>query len=537
MKRIIKRITYNDFRGGKVQKNPVAFGTDDPEGTMLVNQMIEARNVALWPDGTVSLRSGFRKVLQHPANRAIVSLCLVPGTDSVAVVDTYESTGTKYDIKVAHVSWGTLSLGTWASPASGVNIGMTSMRPPMVTYNGKVYIATHYGGGLGGGIREITVTAGSEGVGAGYGPLVPMMLCVHNERLVTVDYLTPNVVQMSATGAPTDFTNGVSFAVGQCRTIVGIASVDSDLYIFTDSGIFVLSGFTEDEMRVQRLEVPYSCSGYATTRFFTSGNLTGFGPCVFFLDQAYTPCAVSRRGMVKLVDGHFSKTNWGVGTGFEAAYLDDTKQLIMFCSSWDTISSVFGNVPYKGQGGTKWGLVDYDLPPETGRNFPAAITSGFLVQSFVSQNKPVVLIGWDNGAIYLHTQYGQEDYYDSGYSGDALDDSVYPTGFYEPQGKITMRLEHGGNGGVKRWSRVLIKANKASASPAFSAYFHLGNPIAETVTVASVPGGTDMTFDIGKHSQYCAVGFNLFRSSSVSLSQILRQCIIRAIIVEFEVDE
>jgi hypothetical protein len=531
MNRKIQRVTYNDFRGGMVQKNPVAFVDADPQLTLALNQLVKAENVALWPDGSVSQRSCFRKVATHAAGRAIVGMCLVPGTDSAVVIDTYISSGTKTDIKVLHVGYGTIPTSTWAAPASGVAIVMASSQPAMVAYNGKVYVG---GWGAGGGIREVVVTAGSEAVGAGFGPTTPILMCIHNERLVAVNYATPNLIEMSLSGTPTDFTNGIAFAVGQCKNIVGIASLEGDLFIFTDSGIFLLTGNTKSDMQLTPIATPYQNGNYGTKGSFTPGYLDGFGPCVFYFDQALSPCAISRNGITKVLDGAFAKTNFDLANFINASFLSDSKQFLAFSTGTDKIYSFFGGAPYKSPSGTRWGLSEFTLPAEVTRGFPACSTSGFIAQASLPQNKPVFLIAYSSGMIYLYTQYGLDDVNDSGYSGDALDDYA-DTGYWEPQGIIQMRPEHGGMGTVKHWTRAIIKVNKKGAG-LYTAYYKLGDPVTSTVTGITFPNALELSADIDKHAQNLSFGFNLFDSSVKSATQILKQCIIRSITLEFEVE-
>jgi hypothetical protein len=500
---VSRQIPFRNFRAGLAIDETTLVASSEPRESNLPQHLSLADNIILRPDGKVSTRCGLRQ-------KTVV-------TGSV-------NTNDPFFVSVNTDKFYAYHRGVFQHYNPITDIWTAFLTAPFTNllcgaaYEDYVYV------GSASSIWKIEVATNSQTELVG--PPPAKLLLVHNDRLWAVDPAAPMTIQASVVGDPTDFTNGYSKTLdGEPCVIHGLGSLAGELFIFTNVGIWVQSGYAESDFNTFRLQPGIGAMAARRNQTIKAVELAGKGAALLFVDASGKIMGVNRNGAFEAC-GPVGKIVADLAFS-SAAFQPESGLYIVHAGS--AAYSVHVDLPYRDSGGrVQWPVtkITHGDPSITAFNL---IGSGPIkgYSGSESGGQTYVWIFTTNSTTgrfpmfsYCQVKSGDVLYWPDDYTKDP-DDMGGASNYYQVQGKIRLMPIDLGTTKPKTWESLTQKTNKPIGditSLTLTQYMDktLVYPVTITETVAPGTGVQDfeIAFGLFGYTEWTQLELNMFGSSA-----------------------
>jgi hypothetical protein len=504
----VSKISFGNFRGGLVVDPQTINVTTEPRPKNYLNHLTLAENVIFRPNGKVATRCGFREKSKVPIEVSPSSLPFAKfpfafpfNTDFFCL-----STGTRFYLfnPVA---------GTWDDDPFNTDVDWLCG----TSYQDKVYLGTASEQ------RELDPVTKANSTVTGAPPA--KILIVHNDRLWAIDPAAPMTLQATAVAAPTDWTNGYSKTLdGEQCVVNGLGSLDGDLYIFTNLGVWIHSGYGESDFQTVKLS---PMGGMPADRQNTIKAVSlGGRSALLFVDASGHVMAANRSGVREVCrpvgqmvqDTHYAS----------AGYQDQGNLYILSDGYLNFLWAIHCDLPYKDSGGETSYPVSKFTSPSCMEDIPLVVEAKVKVGSTDESGgkshvwiftRKDMSVASRTFPVFSFCQVDRTDpIYDQFFK---LDDYLAGSGYFQAQGKIRLVPFNAGTDDGKSWlgaKQVTTKPISTITQLSMVQYMDqtLTYPVTITETVAPGTGVQDFEiyFQLYGFTEWTQLETSLFGSSA-----------------------
>jgi hypothetical protein len=500
------KITLNNFSGGAFRNDFDTKGPTHKHRMLPQASLLVAENVVLNSDGSMKSRGGWFKVCDFPTSwiRRVIQV----GTDDFLVFGQDWDSDPSSDYKVWRYQTGVMGAGVELTPFTDA-----------ISVNGRYFIISSTAG-----VIEYDLATQAET------PIASSpnghFLHYHGDRLWT---FVNDLLQATAVFDFDNWTDGYSVEIldnGEPVSIRALATIDNDLFVFAASGIFLVTGYAENEFFITKFSddvidfAPYA-------KITLVNNLVGIGKALMFIDSFSNIKAMNRSVGVKSICEPFGELSLRGSIFTSIAFLDDSNLLLVGDGS--RVVCVHCDSPYQDKSGRI--------------QFPATTHVSQMINAkairFVSKAKvlsPVDSAELEYGLVFAANSLDANTAIYLFRQSDYLKNDTHPPSDYDGTNyrEVIPRFRIGptdfGIRERKHWKSVEIETAPPNAAQ-FQLVQYLDNTESNSVTTVETPGETTW-FPLYGFSEQIMLEFTLSKNTTASATEIDCAIDIRSVAVE-----
>lgn len=500
MKMQIGRITRDVWPHGRVTDAKRTTGVRSRE--MLPTELVDLSNAVLLRGGRVASRCGFvDRVATGKANPKWIA-----PFDTGKFFVYFETLPATFSFCEISTTSALLPSSAWAATQRDT----LQQYGPAVPFNNEMCCL------LGASIGAFAPATNVMTVltSGGY-PSAARFCCAHNDRMwFASDNYTIEYSQVGTFHTGAAFNSGGAFTLNdQYAKAHALASLDRDLFILCNRGIYILSGYSTSDFNLTKISDAHGIYDYSV-QTVRVGKVAGIGDCVLFVNTSGQTCAVNRGGVTIIADKH-SVLGSSATSVESAGYLPDFDIYVAGPDGWanNSMAAIYTGFAGSSAGRFRAPVGGWSWPGlASGSGKIVRLASMPLVNSLL-ETRHIQSLVWatNTGHVGLSRQVPQDNslaFVADDYWIGASDE------YYQVALSLQTGPENGGSKLRKVWTRaeVLVSSPAATGNWTFTKYF--GQEMSTGTGVAVAPAAV-ASLDLGQTSSEAAsLGLALYGSTA-----------------------